>query len=66
MDQPTEGEMDHDDVILEFERPVERTVQIKRKGASSQKRYVLLMDFCIAGTSHTTEFSLTEQVDPDA
>ncbi|TGN41689.1 ATP-dependent zinc protease family protein [Marinobacter confluentis] len=60
-DQPTEGEIDHDDVILEFERPVERTVLIKRKGAPSQKRYVVLMDFCIAGTSHTTQFSLTDR-----
>lgn len=60
-DQPTEGELDHDDVILEFERPVERTVLIKRKGASSQKRYVVMMDFCIAGTSHTAQFSLTDR-----
>lgn len=60
-DQPTEGELDHEDVILEFERPVERTVLIKRKGASSQKRYVVMMDFCIAGTTHTTQFSLTDR-----
>ncbi len=60
-DQPTEGELDHDDVILEFERPVERTVLIKRKGAPSQKRYVVMMDFCIAGTTHTTQFSLTDR-----
>ena len=60
-DQPTEGELDHEDVILEFERPVERTVLIKRKGAPSQKRYVVMMDFCIAGTTHTTEFSLTDR-----
>ena len=60
-DQPSEGELDHEDVILEFERPVERTVLIKRKGAPSQKRYVVLMDFCIAGTTHTTQFSLTDR-----
>ncbi|MEQ5815156.1 ATP-dependent zinc protease [Marinobacter sp. NFXS11] len=60
-DQPTEGELDHEDVILEFERPVERTVLIKRKGAPSQKRYVVMMDFCIAGTTHTTQFSLTDR-----
>ena len=52
---------DHEDVILEFERPVERTVLIKRKGAPSQKRYVVMMDFCIAGTTHTTQFSLTDR-----
>lgn len=60
-DQPTEGELDHEDVILEFERPVERTVLIKRKGAPSQKRYVVVMDFCIAGTTHSTQFSLTDR-----
>lgn len=60
-DQPTEGELDHDDVILELERPVKRTVLIKRKGAPSQKRYVVMMDFCIAGTTHTTQFSLTDR-----
>lgn len=60
-DQPTEGELNHEDVVLELERPVERTVLIKRKGAPSQKRYVVMMDFCIAGTSHTTQFSLTDR-----
>lgn len=60
-DQPTEGELDHEDVILELERPVERTVLIKRKGAPSQRRYVVMMDFCIAGTTHTTQFSLTDR-----
>ena len=35
-DQPTEGELDHEDVILELERPVERTVLIKRKGGKRQ------------------------------
>lgn len=48
---------DHNDIdspeneglVLEFERPVERTVLIKRKGAPSQKRYVVRMEFCIAG-----------------
>lgn len=60
-DQPTEGELDHEDVILELERPVERTVLIKRKGAPSQRRYVVMMDFCIAGSTHTTQFSLTDR-----
>lgn len=50
-----------EDVILEFNLPVERTVKIKRKGAPSQSRYVVNMEFCIAGTSHTTEFSLTDR-----
>ncbi|MBU2955799.1 ATP-dependent zinc protease [Marinobacter sp. F3R08] len=60
-DQPADGELQHEDVILELERPVERTVLIKRKGAPSQKRYVVMMDFCIAGMPHTTQFSLTDR-----
>lgn len=50
-----------EEVILEFNLPVERTVKIKRKGAPSQRRYVVNMEFCIAGTSHKTEFSLTDR-----
>jgi hypothetical protein len=60
-DQPGGGEVDHEDVILEFERPVYRTVLIKRKGADSQRRYVVKMAFCIAGTVHETQFSLTDR-----
>ncbi len=60
-DQPSEGSIEHEDVILEFERPVHRTVLIKRKSASSQRRYVVKMDFCIAGTVHETQFSLTDR-----
>lgn len=60
-DQPSEGEVEHEDVVLEFERPVHRTVLIKRKGADSQRRYVVNMEFCIAGTIHETQFSLTDR-----
>ncbi|WP_417545481.1 ATP-dependent zinc protease [Marinobacter sp.] len=60
-DQPSEGDIDHEEIILELERPVERTVLIKRKGAPSQRRYVVIMDFCISGTSHKTQFSLTDR-----
>lgn len=60
-DQENGDETDIEDVVLEFNLPVERTVKIKRKGASSQDRYVVNMEFCIAGTSHTTEFSLTDR-----
>ncbi|WP_100640695.1 ATP-dependent zinc protease [Marinobacter salexigens] len=56
-----EGSIDHEEVILELVRPIERTVLIKRKGAPSQRRYVVMMDFCIAGTNHTTQFSLTDR-----
>ncbi|MEP1215723.1 MAG: RimK/LysX family protein [Marinobacter sp.] len=50
-----------EEVILEFSLPVERTVKIKRKGAPSQRRFVVNMEFCIAGTTHKTEFSLTDR-----
>ena len=60
-DQPSEGELEHDEVILEFERPVYRTVLIKRKGAPSQRRHVVKMEFCIAGKVHETQFSLTDR-----
>jgi hypothetical protein len=60
-DQPSEGELEHDEVILEFERPVYRTVLIKRKGAPSQRRHVVKMEFCIAGKMHETQFSLTDR-----
>ncbi|MBW4933189.1 ATP-dependent zinc protease family protein [Marinobacter sp. F4206] len=60
-DQPSEGDLEHEDVVLEFERPIHRTVLIKRKGAPSQRRYVVNMEFCIAGTIHETQFSLTDR-----
>jgi len=62
-DHPVDDEsnIDQEEIILELERPVERTVLIKRKGAPSQRRYVVMMDFCIAGTSHETQFSLTDR-----
>ncbi|HET8849926.1 MAG TPA: ATP-dependent zinc protease [Marinobacter sp.] len=60
-DQPSEGELEHEEVILEFERPVFRTVLIKRKSAPSQRRYVVMMKFCIAGSTHKTQFSLTDR-----
>lgn len=50
-----------DNIVLQFERPVARTVLIKRKGAASQRRYVVRMDFCIAGQKHETQFSLTDR-----
>lgn len=50
-----------DSVALTFERPVKRTVGIKRKSAESQERYVVDMEFCIAGNMHETEFSLTDR-----
>ena len=60
-DQPSEGKISHDEVVLEFEMPVERTVLIKRKGAPSQRRYVVNMDFCVSGEIHTTQFSLADR-----
>lgn len=56
-----EGVKKPESVVLEFERPVERTVLIKRKGAPSQRRYVVIMDFCIGGSAHETQFSLADR-----
>ncbi|MEX1228368.1 MAG: RimK/LysX family protein [Marinobacter sp.] len=56
-----EGVKKPESVVLEFERPVERTVLIKRKGAPSQRRYVVRMEFCIGGSTHETQFSLTDR-----
>jgi len=52
---------ENEGVVLQFERPVERTVLIKRKGAPSQRRYVVNLEFCIAGGVHETQFSLTDR-----
>jgi hypothetical protein len=60
-DQPSEGKISHDEVVLEFEMPVERVVLIKRKGAPSQRRYVVNMDFCVSGEVHTAQFSLADR-----
>ncbi len=46
---------------LEFERPLERTVLIKRKGTDSQRRYVVKLPVCINGQSREAEFSLTDR-----
>lgn len=60
-DVKVKGVKKPENVVLEFERPVERTVLIKRKGAPSQRRYVVIMDFCIGGSTHETQFSLTDR-----
>ncbi|WP_148861164.1 ATP-dependent zinc protease family protein [Marinobacter fonticola] len=52
---------DDNNVVLNFEMPVERTVLIKRKGADSQRRYVVKMDFCVSGHVYETQFSLTDR-----
>lgn len=46
---------------LVLERPVKRTVLIKRKGAPSQRRYVVELPFCFDGQHYETEFSLTDR-----
>jgi hypothetical protein len=60
-DQPSEGKISHDEVVLEFELPVERVVLVKRKGAPSQRRYVVNMNFCVSDEVHTTQFSLADR-----
>ncbi|QCF27655.1 ATP-dependent zinc protease family protein [Hydrocarboniclastica marina] len=49
------------DATLTFERPVERTVLVKRKGAESQRRHVVIMGFCIDGEHQEAQFSLTDR-----
>lgn len=56
-----EGEGGNKLRVLVFERPIERTVLIKRKGAASQRRYVVELSFCLNGQEHETEFSLTDR-----
>lgn len=46
---------------LVLERPVKRTVLVKRKGAPPQRRYVVELPFCLDGQSYATEFSLTDR-----
>jgi len=55
------GNIRPEDLVLTFERPIYRTVRIKRKGAPPQRRHVVKMRFCIAGNSHETQFSLTDR-----
>lgn len=65
-DLPLDDHKQSDDVdikgaSLTFERPIERTVRVKNKGAAPQRRHVVLMDFCIDGQFHSAEFSLTDR-----
>jgi hypothetical protein len=60
-DQPAPDGADHENVVMTYEEPVARTVLIKRKGAPSQRRYVIRKGFCISGTRHETQFSLTDR-----
>ena len=46
---------------LVLERPVERVVLVKRKGAPPQRRYVVQLPLCLDGTSYQAEFSLTDR-----
>lgn len=52
---------DVEDATLSFERPIERTILVKRKGADSQRRHVVEMEFCLNGQQHETQFSLTDR-----
>lgn len=58
---PPGNSLKEEDLVLTFERPIYRTVRIKRKGAPPQRRHVVKMRFCIAGNSHETQFSLTDR-----
>lgn len=59
-------ETDDDEIeeaTLSFERAIERTILVKRKDAPSQRRHVVVMDFCINGQEHDAQFSLTDRSD---
>lgn len=58
-------DVDEDSEVRGFamERPVTRTVLIKRHGAESQRRYVITLPFCIGGDEYETQFSLTDRGD---
>ncbi|MFW5452871.1 ATP-dependent zinc protease [Thioalkalivibrio sulfidiphilus] len=55
------SDIDPDQVAVTFERPVERKVDIRRKGADPQTRYVVKMEFCIDGRIQEEQFSLTDR-----
>lgn len=44
-----------------IERPLHRNIKIKRHGDKIQHRPVVLMDICINGETHTSEFSLIDR-----
>jgi len=59
---PIEGEQGEEAMrVLAMERPLKRTVKVKRKGAPSQLRYVVELSFCLDGREHQAEFSLTDR-----
>jgi hypothetical protein len=46
-----------------LERPVERIASIKRAGADAQKRYVVLLELCVARVAKRVEVNLTDRSD---
>jgi hypothetical protein len=52
---------DIEEASLSFERPIERTILVKRKGAESQHRHVVAMEFCLNGRDYEAQFSLTDR-----
>lgn len=46
---------------ITLERPVTRTVLIKQHGEESTRRYVVTLEFCVAGRPYESQFSLTDR-----
>lgn len=46
---------------LRLERPVTRVVRVKRHGEEAIRRYVVTLEFCVAGRPYESQFSLTDR-----
>ena len=45
----------------QFERPVKKTVRIRRAGTKTERRYVIDLKLCVGGKTAVTEFSLADR-----
>lgn len=44
-----------------LELPLHKKTRVKRKGSSSERRYVVMLDMCLGGIRRTTRFSLVDR-----
>jgi hypothetical protein len=44
-----------------LERPLYKVTRVKRKGAESQPRFVIMLEMCLGGFRRTTRFSLVDR-----
>ncbi|WP_244147339.1 RimK/LysX family protein [Desulfonatronovibrio hydrogenovorans] len=47
--------------VLQFEKPLKRNVLIRQHQRDPMPRPVVVMDFCLGGTVHSAQFSLTDR-----